>query len=723
MSSTKTTTKASSIKLDILTDKQQDLHKKKLSHQTPLNFHKLSIYNQAQNRAFYINILSSKKVPWLEFSVMDGRLSNKKIVQIFFYGNFDDYPAASCDCDEFYESESGYCLHCAAIQRLFKEEPKLTFGLLDKLPKTLNDYPQEITHFNPVKNKVTTFGKKTLPPYALKTSSMARYEREATLASKNDYSASVGFIERLNAIKERAPYTHDLLNSNIVLFDYQEEVFYKMLAAKRAICSMKVGAGKTATSIACLASLHKSRVHITIEEEKKVSVTTEPRTNCLVIAPNSLLIQWHRELGRMLNNPSIKILKKSTDIENWKNGLENNSITGYDIGIVNYEMCVRYSEFFEQMKNITLLIVDEIQYARNNETKRWEALKKIKSEYMFALSGTVVENKLLDFFSIMQIVDPRRLGPKWKFESEYQDISFLSNTKIMYSGIKNMDKLRDKVSDCMFSYSNVKVPDITYHNKFLFLHKEEQEKTNEYINEAKRLMAKSVNGKLSFAEMAILQSYLLKARQACNTIELLNKKVPQGRKPEKIQLIVELLYDLAVKQNEKVVVFSQWVEMIEIVKRELLQKCNNSLGMVFFTGKQNVKQRDQAVSDFATNPNIKIFFASDAGGVGLDGLQKIACKVVHMELPWNPAILDQRTARVHRMGQQRPVDCYYFIARNSIEFAINDVLQTKREIRNEVMAGTDVDVKNDNNFEAKPKQGVIATILNNTPSEMILPSN
>ena len=117
--------------------------------------------------------------------------------------------------------------------------------------------------------------------------------------------------------------------------------------------------------------------------------------------------------------------------------------------------------------------------------------------------------------------------------------------------------------------------------------------------------------------------------------------------------------------------------MLDICKRDL----NGLVDYATYTGKETPKQRVAAVTKFQTDPDCKIFFSSDAGGVGLDGLQLASCNIVHLELPWNPSKLDQRTGRVYRLLQTKPVSCFYLVSDGGIETQIAGLLTSKREIR------------------------------------------
>jgi SNF2 family DNA or RNA helicase len=120
---------------------------------------------------------------------------------------------------------------------------------------------------------------------------------------------------------------------------------------------------------------------------------------------------------------------------------------------------------------------------------------------------------------------------------------------------------------------------------------------------------------------------------------------------------------------------------------ELCKEITKDLHSVLYTGQKSTKQRVEILKEFQENPDCKIFYASDAGGVGLDGLQLVSNRIAHMEQPWNPSKADQRTGRVYRTLQKNPVTCYYFVSNGDIEQRIKNVNEKKRGVRKDVLSG------------------------------------
>ena len=148
----------------------------------------------------------------------------------------------------------------------------------------------------------------------------------------------------------------------------------------------------------------------------------------------------------------------------------------------------------------------------------------------------------------------------------------------------------------------------------------------------------------------------------------------------KLNELRELVGNLVVTQRRKVVVFSQWRRMLELAAwavSDLLAP--EGLRAMFFTGQEGLRRRTQNLVDFHDDPKAAILFLSDAGGVGLN-LQKAANACINLELPWNPAVLEQRIGRIHRLGQKRPIDVYNLVSQQCIEERIAGIVSDKRAL-------------------------------------------
>ncbi len=140
----------------------------------------------------------------------------------------------------------------------------------------------------------------------------------------------------------------------------------------------------------------------------------------------------------------------------------------------------------------------------------------------------------------------------------------------------------------------------------------------------------------------------------------------------------ELINQLVLAQGRRVVVFSQWRRMLRLAHWATRdQLAREGVRSAFFTGGESQKRRTQNIVDFHDDPACRVLFATDAGGVGLN-LQRAASACVSIELPWNPAVLEQRIGRIYRLGQRRPIDVYHLVSEPGIESRIADIVRPRR---------------------------------------------
>lgn len=645
------------IVLEALTQEQQKKHSAfKNRPGSPLEFRQLEIERQSLWQKFTIKLLPRVN-SWIEFEIIDGRRRK------FFVEIYDSLMSKyQCSCHFFIEDESNTCVHVAVIKALRsrcaldrENKEKQVFArefyqMVLKLPLFLNKYKQRFIFYNPQIKKFGQFG------------SIGECVDSCTVKT---YRKILAEKEKEQKKEEERPEPNDEnILKEVSLYDYQKDIFGKMFKAKRAICSMTMGAGKTITSLACYGFTRK--------------ISTDKEPSLVIICPKSLKIQWQGEIKRVLGLESFQV-SATKDLEN---------IMTKNIIITTYQFFNRHSKEFSK-RSYDMSIVDEIQFIRNGDSKTWKSISKLKSEYFFGLSGTVIENRLDDLYSIMEIIKPNCLGPKWKFDEEFQNLIALTKGKILYKGVKNVDKLRGQLKDNVFSYNDLKLPNITHDFIKVSLNKEEKANHDEYFEKARELIAKSLEGIAKPWEKLLIQAYLLKARQSCNSVELITKD--KNTKPSsKIEKFIELIDDICVKKNEKVVVFSDWVEMLEIADRYTKDKVES----VFYTGSKTQKQRQEAVLRFQKDDKIKIFYASDAAAQGLDGLQLICNNIIQLELGWNPAKNDQKIGRLHRILQTKDVYSYYIMSNGAIEENIYNLLNEKREIRHSALKDLNVSKKN-----------------------------
>jgi SNF2 family DNA or RNA helicase len=580
----------------------------------------------------------------VEYKVVDGHR------KAFYVQNLAD--VWQCSCKEFVETQTDHCEHIGILKHAQAFPWVAQFRVFQKFERAIQQRKLsplyrttafKLKGYSGESDGICTYTTGT--KQALKTAPVIESVAIPTFRERFNLDSMVTDSELLASV----PSSAGILAAPLNLYDYQEEIFASMLKAKKAVCSMTMGSGKTLTSIACYGWLRAN---------------LNPNARLLVICPKSLKIQWAKEVKRALGMDSLLV--------NTPKHLEK--LGTKSVEIVTYQTFAKRHERFTEQK-YDLVIMDEIQFIRNDESKAWKAAKTLKSEYFFGLSGTVIENRLDDLYSIMDVIAPGSLGPKWKFCDQFQNVISVNRKVLVFAGIKNIEQLHQKIKGRVFGYDKLTLPPITHIHKSVGMTPQQRKVHDDFHQMAKRLLAKALASGLSFAEKMMLQAYLLKARQACNAVDLITKAAsPLSSKTANVLKDVK---DLIAK-GHKIVLFSQWTEYLDLLSRELT---NDGIKHVFFTGRESEKQRAKSVEAFTVDPRVSVFLASDAGGVGLDGLQMAADVVIHTELPWNPARLDQRTGRVHRLGQSKPVQALYYYAAGTIEEDMLQVLQGKRDIR------------------------------------------
>jgi len=618
---------------------------------TALEFRLNEITALSFGRKYILELIES--VPGgdhVEVVVHDGQ-KKKHVLQYFNMKR----NVSCCSCEDFISDQSRYCVHLAAVENAIKypkyyapENPDYakwtaTFRKkLIQLPETIKKFDKHYTFFDPYSSNYYSFGKNGPTIETVSTQTFKSLQDKKT-------SQKVQYLP--NEIDDAG------LLDGITLFNYQKEVFKNMLKAQRAVCSMVPGAGKTLCTIACYAFIDKYK--------------PDNKTTMLIVVPKSLRRQWAHEIKRACHVDSFQV-EKPNDLEKSEN--EN-------IVIVTYQFLTRHIDKIKK-RHWDIVVVDEMQFVRNSETKTWKALNKVKSDFFFGLSGTLIENRLDDLYSVMDIINPGALGPKWKFNDQFQELKLKSKVKWIYKGVRNLGALKELLKDSVFSYDKIKLPTIEHNYIFVDPTEEQKNLHDMFYEEAKTIIAKSLNGHISSQERLMVQGLLLKSRQVGNTMELITKK--ESAPSKKIQKFFEIVDEVCVGKNQKLVIFSEWVQMLTILDRHLKNKYG--FDTLFFTGRQSSEQRQEAIKIFQNDPSKKILLCSDAAATGVDGIQLVCSDMVHFELSWNPAKLDQRSARLHRIGQKNPVNIRYIITKGTIEENIYTLIQEKKNIRIQTLA-------------------------------------
>jgi len=452
----------------------------------------------------------------------------------------------------------------------------------------------------------------------------------------------------------------DLLK--VPLYDYQREGALFAAKAGRCLLGDEMGLGKTIQAIAA------AEIMARLFGVERV----------LIVCPTSLKHQWQREIARFTGRTAGVV-----------GGLrprrhEQYAAPGEFFKITNYDTVHADLEAIEAW-GPDLVILDEAQRIKNWSTRVARSVKKLAAPHAIVLTGTPLENRLEELISIVQFVDRFRLGPTFRLLHDHQVLDEVG--KVV--GYRDLDKIGKTLEPVLLRRQKEQVLDQLPEriDTTLFVPMTDQQKGEHEAakeNVARIVMKWRRYGFLTEADKVRLMAQLQIMRMVCDSTYLLDGETQHGTKADEA---ATLLGELVERPDTKVVVFSQWLRMHELLMNRLK---GQGVSHAFFHGGLSGKQRRDLVDRFREDPACKAFLATDAGSVGLN-LQH-ASVVFNMDLPWNPAVLEQRIARVHRLGQTRPVRVVNFVARGTIEEGMLGLLKFKKSLFKGVLDGGDSEV-------------------------------
>ncbi len=454
----------------------------------------------------------------------------------------------------------------------------------------------------------------------------------------------------------------DILRTNGVLpgikarlFPYQSEGVAFLASRGRALLADDMGLGKTLQAIAAASWL----------------TNNEGVQRVLILCPASLKHQWAREIEKFTTH-SVQIIQ---------GGPENRTVqyrTDALFFVINYELVLRDLSVIRETLKPDLVILDEAQRIKNWRTKLASTVKLIQSRYVFVLSGTPLENRLEDLYSLLQVVDSRVLGPLWRCLLDFH----ITDDRGKVIGYRNLSELRRRIAPVMLrrnrSLVSDQLPDRTEVSLDIPMTDVQRELHDSALAAAGRLAAIAKQRPLTPSEQNRMMAALQQARMACNAAGLVDKET-QGS--PKLDELARLLEELCLQSNRKAVVFSQWAIMTEMVE-SLVRSMG--LGCVRLHGGVPSNKRGDLVEKFQQDDAVQVFISTDAGGTGLN-LQS-ATVLINLDMPWNPAILDQRIARIHRLGQKQKVQIFLLQAENSYEQRVAQLVKGKRNLFDNVIS-------------------------------------
>ncbi len=436
---------------------------------------------------------------------------------------------------------------------------------------------------------------------------------------------------------------------NARLYPYQKEGIIRILEKGRILLADDMGLGKTIQAIAAIELFNK---HLNVDK-------------VLIVCPTSLQYQWKSEILKFTGRDSSIVeglIHKRKDVY---------GETGF-IKIISYGAGRNDLEFINTW-NPDLVIIDEAQRIKNWKTQTAQSVKKIKSEYAIVLTGTPLENRIDEIHSIVEYIDRYKLGPLFRFLDNHQVTD--ENGKL--TGYRNLRDINKTLEGILIRRTKKEIadqlPDRIDKNFFVEMTPEQMADHNSYYDQVSGLVNKWIRtGYLSEDEKQQLLLYLNCMRMVCDSTYILNSNTNHGNKIKEITGIIEELLE---NPENKLVIFSQWKRMFELLIRELKGR---NIAFEYLNGDIPAIRRKEIIEKFQEDPDVKIFLSTDAGGVGVN-LQS-ANILINMDLPWNPAVLEQRIGRIYRLGQRKHINVFNFISKGTIEHRILYLLDFKKSV-------------------------------------------
>lgn len=456
--------------------------------------------------------------------------------------------------------------------------------------------------------------------------------------------------DKIRKKPEKHPLRKKLLNAE--LLPYQLDGIAFAAGAGRAILADDMGLGKTIQGIG-VAELLSQLADI---------------SRVLIVCPASLKSQWRGEIARFSGRSTQIVLGNGAErIEQY------HSDTFFTI--CNYEQVLRDVTAIETVP-WDLIILDEGQRIKNWESKTSNVIRQLDSPFRLVLSGTPLENRLGELYTVTKFVDEELLGPAYQFFNRHHVVDERGKTQAYH----RLDELREKMSGVLMRRTRSEVaqqlPERTDEIIRIEGTQEQLDIQNANVSRAAQIASKKF---MTEMDRLVLMSCLSNARMACDSTYLLDQE--EEEYSSKLERLTELLEGLIADPTRKIVLFSEWRRMLDRIELRLDQ-----LGAEFvrLDGQVPQKKRAELVARFQNDPDCRVICMTNAGSTGLN--LQAANTVINVDLPWNPAVLEQRIARAYRMGQKNPVHIYKLVTvgpnrdNETIEERLLDTLASKQDL-------------------------------------------
>ena len=410
---------------------------------------------------------------------------------------------------------------------------------------------------------------------------------------------------------------------------------------------------------------------------------TEPS---LIIVPPTLISNWENEIKKFTPSLSYYIYHGSNRTFPFED---------YDIMLTSYGVIRLDLDMFADKKWF-ICVIDEAQNIKNPNTQQTKAIKGVPAYNKIALTGTPIENKLTDYWSIFDFVNKGYLSTLDNFKANYvMRIERLEETKTLdkFKTITKPFVLRRLKTD-----DNIKdeLPDKIVNDIYCSLTKKQILLYNAIMDG----IFEELEGKTGIERRGIILNIITGLKQACNhPAQYLRSDNPKISESGKMELLITILENI-LDVDEKVIIFTQYAQMGKIIQKLVSEKLKTDV--LFLHGSLTQQKRNEVIENFQENKDSKILVATlKTGGVGLN--LTAAQNVIHYDLWWNPAIENQATDRVHRIGQKSDVMVYRFITKGTLEEVIDEMSKSKIDLANKAISSDETFITEMSNEELKEK--------------------
>ncbi len=393
---------------------------------------------------------------------------------------------------------------------------------------------------------------------------------------------------------------------------------------------------------------------------------------CLVLAPTSVGGNWIGEIRKFA--PSLNVHQFDTR----KRDELVDSLGKNDVLIVGYGLLANVEKFLTS-RSWSMIVFDEAQALKNFETKRAKVCKNIEADFRLALTGTPIENRIEDLWSLFTNINPGLLGSWTAFHERFKNVEpGSSDSKSLKRLVKPflLRRLKSAVLD--------ELPSRTTQNIIV----EMNDKEKVFYDNLRRSLVNELETAPGANKKFLILAGLTKLRRACCHPQLADRDMEQLEdRSSKIDKFVELVKELSAS-GHRVLAFSQFTSFLSLVEKALIEE---HIEFKHLDGSTPEAERAERIAQFQAGEGDVFLLSLKAGGTGIN--LTAADYVIHLDPWWNPAVEDQASDRAHRLGQKRPVTIYRLVSENSVEEKILNLHAEKRELAADFLDGTSSSVK------------------------------